>query len=85
MRTGKLRVLIGGNAISEGMDIPNIDNVIFSSLLVRSTRSYVQRLGRVMRPVKGKQVKVAIIYTKNTIEEENAIQVYDILGEKYGE
>jgi superfamily II DNA or RNA helicase len=83
MKANKMRVLIGGNAISEGMDIPNIDNIIFSSLVVTSTRTYVQRLGRVLRPVPDKHVYVAIVYARNTMEESNAVKVYDILGEEY--
>ena len=79
---GKTRVLIGGNAISEGLDVPNLDNIILSSLFVKSTRSYVQRLGRVLRPIKGKRVKVYIVYAKDTIEEKNMKVVHDILGEK---
>ena len=80
--TGKTRVLIGGNAISEGLDIPNLDNVILSSLFVKSTRSYIQRLGRVLRPVKGKKVRVFIVYAKGTIEEGNMKLVHNILGEE---
>ncbi len=78
----KLKVLIGGNAISEGLDIPDLSNIVFSSLLVKSTRNYVQRLGRVLRPVAGKKVKVFIVYAKNTIEQANALIVYDVLGEE---
>ena len=36
-----------------------------------------------MRPIPGKSVKCFIIYCKDTIEQENAKLVYDILGEKY--
>jgi superfamily II DNA or RNA helicase len=77
------KVLIGGNAISEGLDLPDISNVIFSSLLIKSTRLYVQRLGRVMRPVEGKQVKCYIVYCAGTIEERNREVIYKILGEKF--
>ena len=83
IKNKKIQVLIGGNAISEGLDLPDISNIILSSLIVKSTRSYVQRLGRVMRPIPGKSVKCFIIYCKDTIEQENAKLVYDILGEKY--
>ena len=83
MKENKIRVLIGGNAISEGMDIPNIDNIIFSSLVVSSTRTYVQRLGRVLRPTPNKKVYVAIVYAIDTMEQKNAVKVYDILGEEY--
>ena len=81
LRDKSIRVLVGGNAISEGMDLPDISNVILSSMLVKSTRTPVQRLGRVLRPVPGKRVKIFLIYVANTLEEDNAKRVYDILGE----
>ena len=81
LRDKSIRVLVGGNAISEGMDLPDISNVILSSLLVKSTRTPVQRLGRVLRPTPGKRVKIFLIYVAGTLEEENAKRVYDILGE----
>ena len=81
LRDKSIRVLVGGNAISEGMDLPDISNVILSSMLVKSTRIPVQRLGRVLRPVPGKRVKIFLIYVAGTLEEENAKRVYDILGE----
>jgi superfamily II DNA or RNA helicase len=81
LRDGSIRVLVGGNAISEGLDLPDISNVILTSMLVRSTRTPVQRLGRVLRPRPGKQVKIFLVFVKDTLEEENAMRVYDILGE----
>jgi superfamily II DNA or RNA helicase len=83
LKNKEIQVLVGGNAISEGMDIPNIDNAILSSLLVKSSRVYVQRVGRVLRPRAGKRVKIYLVYVDNTLEETNAKGVYDILGEEY--
>lgn len=82
LREGRIRVLVGGNAITEGIDLPDISNVILSSLLVKSSRIPVQRLGRVLRPKEGKQVRIFLIYVTDTIEEDNARRVYDILGER---
>jgi superfamily II DNA or RNA helicase len=81
LRDGSIRVLVGGNAISEGLDLPDISNVILSSMLVKSTRTPVQRLGRVLRPAPGKHVRIFLVYVKNTLEEYNARKIYDILGE----
>ena len=81
MRDGTIRVLVGGNAISEGLDLPDISNVILSSMLVKSTRVPVQRLGRVLRPALGKHVKIFLVYVANTTEQDNALRIYDILGE----
>ena len=82
LRDGSIRVLVGGNAISEGLDLPDISNVILSSMLVKSTRTSVQRLGRVLRPTPGKHVKIFLVYVANTSEQENAMRIYDILGEE---
>ena len=81
LRDGTIRVLVGGNAISEGLDLPDISNVILSSMLVKSTRVPVQRLGRVLRPALGKHVKIFLVYVANTTEQDNALRIYDILGE----
>jgi superfamily II DNA or RNA helicase len=82
VKSNRIRVLVGGNAISEGVDVPDISNVILSSLIVKSTRTYVQRLGRVLRPAPNKHVRIYLVYAKNTLEERNALSVYDILGER---
>ena len=82
LRDGSIRVLVGGNAISEGLDLPDISNVILTSMLVKSTRTPIQRLGRVLRPKQGKRVKIFLVYVRNTLEEENAMKIYDILGEE---
>ena len=81
LRNGTIRVLVGGNAISEGLDLPDISNVILSSMLVKSTRTPVQRLGRVLRPAPNKRVKIFLVYVANTTEQDNAMRIYDILGE----
>ena len=82
LRDRTIRVLVGGNAISEGLDLPDISNVILSSMLVSSIRTPVQRLGRVLRPSPGKHVKIFLVYVKDTMEETNAMRIYDILGEE---
>ena len=82
LKDGTKRVLVGGNAISEGLDLPDISNVILSSMLVSSSRTPVQRLGRVMRPKEGKHVKIFLLYAENTFEEKNAKKIYEILGEE---
>lgn len=82
LRDGSIRVLVGGNAITEGLDLPDISNVVLTSMLVKSTRTPVQRLGRVLRPKTGKQVKIFLVYVAKTLEEENAQRIYNILGEE---
>lgn len=81
LRDKSIRVLVGGGAITEGLDIPDISNAILSSLLVKSSRTYVQRVGRILRPVPGKRVKLFLVYVRNTLEENNAKTVRELLGE----
>lgn len=81
LRDKSIRVLVGGSAITEGLDIPDISNGILSSLLVKSSRTYVQRVGRILRPRPGKKVRLFLIYVRNTLEEGNAEKVRDMLGE----
>lgn len=81
LRNGIIRVLVGGSAITEGLDLPDISNAVFSSLLVKSSRTYVQRLGRVLRPVPGKTVKLFLVYVKDTLEDSNARKVRQMIGE----
>lgn len=76
-----IRVLVGGSAITEGLDLPDISNGILASMLVASSRTYVQRIGRLLRPVPGKQVKLYLIYVKDTKEEKNAKKIMEIMGE----
>lgn len=85
LRDGTIRVLVGGSAITEGLDIPDISNAIMASMLVKSSRTYVQRVGRILRPKPGKRVKLFLIYVRNTLEEDNAKKVRDMVGgETYG-
>lgn len=81
LRDKFIRVLVGGSAITEGLDLPDISNAILSSLLVKSSRTYVQRVGRILRPTPGKRVKLFLVYVRNTLEETNAKTVKELLGE----
>lgn len=81
LRDKSIRVLVGGSAITEGLDLPDISNAILSSLLVKSSRTYVQRVGRILRPTPGKRVKLFLVYVRNTLEQGNAEKVRDMVGE----
>lgn len=80
LRSGRAKALLGAIAIEEGLDIPNLDNAIFLSIVSPSERRAIQRLGRILRPAPGKQATLYIIYAKNTIEEKNLKKIQDILG-----
>lgn len=81
LRDKSIRVLVGGSAITEGLDLPDISNAVLSSLLVKSSRTYVQRVGRILRPIPGKRVKLFLVYVRNTLEETNAKTVQKLIGE----
>ena len=80
LRDGTIRVLVGGSAITEGLDIPDISNAIMASMLVKSKRTPIQRVGRVLRPRLGKRVKLFLIYVKDTLEADNAHRIRDMLS-----
>ena len=80
LKNGNARVLLGCNAIEEGIDLPDMDNAIFLSNFSSSSRKIIQRAGRAMRSVPGKDVKIYVIYIKKTKEEENLESIKRILG-----
>jgi len=81
LKDRSIRVLVGGSAITEGLDLPDISNAILSSLLVKSSRTYVQRVGRILRPSPGKTVRLYLVYVSGTLEQANARRVRDLMGE----
>jgi superfamily II DNA or RNA helicase len=59
-RSGKLEVLVTCRALDEGFNVPETEvGIIASSTATRRQR--IQRLGRIVRPAKGKSE--AVIYT----------------------
>ena len=77
---GNARVLIGCNAIEEGLDIPEMDNAIFFSNFSSGSRKIIQRAGRTMRLLPGKEVSIYVLYAVDTKEEENLEGIEKILG-----
>ncbi len=58
-RTGRFRAIVSSQVLDEGIDVPDANiGVIMSGS--GSAREYIQRLGRILRPSKGK--KEAILY-----------------------
>ena len=51
-----------------------------ASMLVKSKRTPIQRVGRVLRPRLGKRVKLFLIYVKDTLEADNAHRIRDMLS-----
>jgi len=80
LREGKSRILLGCNAIEEGLDLPDMDNAIFLSNISSSSRKVIQRAGRAMRTRPGKIVNIYAIYAENTKEEDNLPLIKRTLG-----
>ena len=68
------------NAIEEGLDIPEMDNAIFFSNFSSGSRKIIQRAGRTMRLLPGKEVSIYVLYAVDTKEEENLEGIEKILG-----
>ena len=80
LNEGNARVLIGCNAIEEGLDLPEMDNAIFFSNFSSGSRKIIQRAGRTMRSLPGKEVRIYVLYAVDTKEEENLESIKRILG-----
>jgi len=66
-RTGDYRAIVTSQVLDEGVDVPDA-SVGFMLSGTGSTREYVQRLGRLLRKVQGKQAKLVEIVSKETME-----------------
>jgi len=58
-RTGRFRAIVSSQVLDEGIDVPDANVAIIMSGS-GSAREYVQRLGRILRPARGKER--AILY-----------------------
>ncbi len=66
-REGKYRVIITSKVLDEGIDVPDASvGIIMSG--TGSSREFIQRLGRILRKVSGKQAELIEIVTRNTTE-----------------
>jgi len=65
LRNGELKVLVATSIAEEGLDIPEVDHVIFYEPVPSEIR-YIQRRGRTGRRVAG---KVTILIAENTLDE----------------
>ncbi|MBC7130586.1 DEAD/DEAH box helicase [Candidatus Bathyarchaeota archaeon] len=65
LRSGRINVLVATSIAEEGLDIPEVDHVIFYEPVPSEIR-YIQRRGRTGRRVAG---KVTILMAENTLDE----------------
>ena len=66
-RSGKYEAVVTSQVLDEGVDVPDA-SVGFILSGTGSTREYVQRLGRLLRKVEGKQARLVEIVSKETVE-----------------
>jgi superfamily II DNA or RNA helicase len=66
-RKGKYNTVVTSQVLDEGIDVPDATvGYILSG--TGSTRAYIQRLGRLLRKVEGKQARLVEIISKETME-----------------
>jgi superfamily II DNA or RNA helicase len=66
-RKGNYRTIVTSQVLDEGIDVPDATvGYILSG--TGSTRAYIQRLGRLLRKVEGKQARLVEIVSKQTME-----------------
>ena len=66
-KDGKYSAIVSSNVLDEGIDVPEADvGIILSG--TGSSREYIQRLGRLLRPRKGKKAILYELITEETME-----------------
>ncbi len=66
-RAGELRVLVSARVLNEGVDVPDAEVAVIVGGALGS-REYVQRVGRLLRPLPGKRAIVYELVTNGTLE-----------------
>lgn len=68
-RSGEANVLVSAQVLDEGLDVPEADVAIIVGG-TSSSRRYVQRIGRVLRPADGKRALVYELVVAQSVEEQ---------------
>ena len=71
-------VLLSVRALEEGLDVKEAGIAILITS-GKSKRQFIQRIGRIIRPVEGKLAKFYVVYCPGTIEETYASIIQKIL------
>ncbi|MGQ9552136.1 MAG: DEAD/DEAH box helicase family protein, partial [Candidatus Bathycorpusculaceae bacterium] len=66
-RSGEYKAIVTSQVLDEGVDVPDA-SVGFILSGTGSTREYIQRLGRLLRKVEGKEARLVEIVSKETVE-----------------
>lgn len=70
-RAATVRVIASARVLNEGVDVPDAGVAIVAAAGL-GIREHVQRIGRVLRPVAGKEAIVHELVTAGTVEEDRA-------------
>jgi superfamily II DNA or RNA helicase len=66
-RDGTYRAVVTSQVLDEGIDVPDASVAIIISG-TGSSREYIQRLGRILRPQTGKRARLIELVTRDTVE-----------------
>lgn len=78
-RRGDLRALVSAQVLNEGFDVPDADiAVIVAGRL--GAREYIQRVGRLLRPVPGKRARIYELLARGTADVYQAANMREALA-----
>ena len=86
-RDGSIQVIVTTTVLDEGIDAPASDAaIVVSSRAIVHPRQFIQRIGRIVRPMSGKQASVVILRTKihGGVEAKTIPKLAKALAEIYG-
>jgi superfamily II DNA or RNA helicase len=72
-RKGEYKVIVTGQVLDEGIDVPDASAAFIISG-TGSSREYIQRLGRILRKQKGKEAKLIELVARDTLESRISIR-----------
>ena len=78
-REGKLRALVSARVLNEGFDVPDADMAIIVAGRL-GEREYVQRVGRLLRPVPGKRARIYELLARGTSDIHQAARMREALA-----
>ena len=74
----KFQVLLSCRALEEGLDVKEVSiGILITS--GRSKRQFIQRIGRVIRPMEGKEAKFYVVFSPDTVEETYSKTIANLL------